>query len=45
MCKAVNNLLGTNFNEFFIRNNQNYNLLFRSTLSLKVKSLLVILDQ
>ena len=33
MYKAVNNLLGGNLSEFFVRNNQNYNLSSRSELT------------
>ena len=33
MSKAVNNLPGGNFSEFFVRNNHNYNLRSRSELT------------
>ena len=33
MCKAVNNLPGGNFSEFFVRNNHNYNLRSKSELT------------
>ena len=53
MYKAVNNLPGGNLSDFFVRNNYGYDLRSKSELtvpslsilSLKVKTLLVILDQ